>query len=495
MSAALAVLASSALGLVIEPRIIIEKALEQNSLIVRFSDARAATIELRLDGKVIASRDATASEKAGEVTFDLDPRALAAGNHKLEVVLLTAEGTRIANAMTKLSVSASTPVPVMLRMPKFGEQVFGEYQIDIAVDTSVKQPYVSLFIDRQFREMRNTPPYKFLWDTTKEVLGWHSVEAWAYDITGDTFKSPSIQVYVNNPGGRTERVTATPSREVGATTVPDGVDVLGGMSGMKNSTGETISASPDTATSAPGAVTRITQGLLGAVTVFAPLSRGASTKAISLDETHMSGQRLAVPGPVTELPTKPSAVVTEVRPVIVAPKPAVTRKAAPPVLSGHTRNVPVTDGHKLVAAVQPGTLASMSVRNSPALVAVGIGTRLSVNEFTLLYDGKAIGFDVSPRAENGIALAPFRHLFEYGGGKVKWDNRDKTLNATRTGTLVRLHIGDALATLNGSHIQLERAAFLQNGRTIVPLSFMGKALDVDVDYDPATGHVLITSKE
>jgi hypothetical protein len=36
---------------------------------------------------------------------------------------------------------------------------------------------------------------------------------------------------------------------------------------------------------------------------------------------------------------------------------------------------------------------------------------------------------------------------------------------------------------------------LERGRTIVPLSFIRDSLNVEVEYDPSTGHVLITTKK
>jgi hypothetical protein len=41
---------------------------------------------------------------------------------------------------------------------------------------------------------------------------------------------------------------------------------------------------------------------------------------------------------------------------------------------------------------------------------------------------------------------------------------------------------------------METAPYIDRGRTIVPLSFIDDALNVNVDYDKETGHVLITSK-
>ena len=94
--------------------------------------------------------------------------------------------------------------------------------------------------------------------------------------------------------------------------------------------------------------------------------------------------------------------------------------------------------------------------------------------------------------ENGVPFTPFRHLFEAAGGKVDWDHIAKVVNAVGQSGEVWLKIGNMYAKVNGKSVQLESAPFIKQGRTIVPLSFMRDALEVDVEFDTATGHVLIT---
>jgi hypothetical protein len=96
-----------------------------------------------------------------------------------------------------------------------------------------------------------------------------------------------------------------------------------------------------------------------------------------------------------------------------------------------------------------------------------------------------------PRVVDGVALTPFRHLFEHVGGKVGWNNTDKVVDAKGLGQDVQFRIGQDFATVNGSQVGLERASFLESGRAIVPLSFVQRLLNVDIQYDPATKHVLI----
>jgi hypothetical protein len=95
--------------------------------------------------------------------------------------------------------------------------------------------------------------------------------------------------------------------------------------------------------------------------------------------------------------------------------------------------------------------------------------------------------------EDGVPLTPFRHLVEKAGGKVEWTNAEKTVSAQADGKDIFFKIGDKIAMINKLSVELERASYIDSGRAIVPLSFMRDALNVNIDYDKATGHVLITS--
>lgn len=475
----------SANSWVIDPKIAVERAPDQNSLIVRFSQAKASAVELRLDGKPFSVRDVAAATGAGEVAFEVDPNLLSAGNHKLEVVLYSKAHKKLGSLVTSLQIAPRPNAPIMVVTPKYGEQIQGTYQIEVHVLQSIKKPYISLFVDQQFREMRNVPPYRFLWDTTKESNGWHNVEAWAYDDAQETFKSTAIQAFVNNPGGRTDRVDqraelGAGAEEAGPTPSADILAVR--ASGTKGVSAETTLVPRDTNPAIPPDAKAIAEGILSSMTITAPLTEAALTRSAAA-ETRLMGVKLATPGDVAR---------------IEASQPKISHQPTTkgePSLSSNGLTAPVATGSKTVASAKTGASANFAVRTAPPVLPITVGTHLKTNYFGVFYNGRPLNFDVAPRTIEGVPVAPFRHLFEYAGGSVKWDNRAKSLAAEKPGTWVNLRIGDLFAKVNGKDVTLEMAAFLESGRTIVPLSFMRDALSVDVDYDPASGHVLITSKD
>ncbi|MBO8170222.1 MAG: copper amine oxidase N-terminal domain-containing protein [Thermoanaerobacteraceae bacterium] len=109
-------------------------------------------------------------------------------------------------------------------------------------------------------------------------------------------------------------------------------------------------------------------------------------------------------------------------------------------------------------------------------------------------NGKKPNFDVQPRVENGRTLVPFRALGEAFGALINWDAATQTVSFEKGDTLVQLPIGQTIALVNGQQYQLDVAAFIDNGRTLVPLRFIMEALNAKVDYLPDTQMVIVNEE-
>lgn len=146
--------------------------------------------------------------------------------------------------------------------------------------------------------------------------------------------------------------------------------------------------------------------------------------------------------------------------------------------------------------VKANSAATAKAPTKGASIAVTKGSKLpNIGYYPITVNGAPVKFDVRPRVENGVALTPFRHLFEHVGGKVAWQNTQKQVEAKGLGQNIVFQIGSEFATVNGGRMDFERAAFLESGRAVVPLSFVQQLLKVDVKYDAATKHVLITKSK
>jgi LysM repeat protein len=123
------------------------------------------------------------------------------------------------------------------------------------------------------------------------------------------------------------------------------------------------------------------------------------------------------------------------------------------------------------------------------------GCRLSIpGTFTIAYNDEPVGFDVQPRVEKGMAITPFRQLFEHTGGVVRYQPDAHLVSAKNPEKEIQLTIGSREALVNSAVVLMDRAAFLDSGRTMVPVKFMTQALDLKAEYDLKTGAIYLIHK-
>jgi len=114
--------------------------------------------------------------------------------------------------------------------------------------------------------------------------------------------------------------------------------------------------------------------------------------------------------------------------------------------------------------------------------------------FDVVMNDKRVAFDVSPRIENGLPLTPFRQIMEYAGGVVVWYPETQEIRAANEQTEIKLKIGSKEALVNQTVLVMEREAFLDSGRTMVPMSFLERALDLKAEYDVRSGTIMLVRR-
>jgi len=112
---------------------------------------------------------------------------------------------------------------------------------------------------------------------------------------------------------------------------------------------------------------------------------------------------------------------------------------------------------------------------------------------TVTLDGKQMSFDVPAIIENNTTLVPLRAIFESLGATVEWNDQTQTVTAIKTGTQIKLTLGQATAYKNGSPVSLAVPAKSINNRTMVPLRFVSEALGAQVNWDGYTQTITILS--
>ena len=496
-------------------------------------------LELYVDGNKAAQKILDAPETKGVVSFLVDASALTPGPHRV-VVRATAADSEVASAKTSFTFQApalsaapaveeapavtdrgANPPRLSIERPSADGSVQGTVTLRVhATDPSGKPPYVSLFIDRQFKTLRNYAPYDFQWDTSGLPNGYHTVEVYGYNDAQDVGHAEPLRLYVNNPGGRTERRTD-------------------------------LQDAPKT----------VRKAMPSAVKTVAPPRRPAllaKAKPVSRHQMHRAqmAQVMTLARPnltFTEMPglsspfleadaptTKLSATVRVLRsgpslqgfkPMVKAPSeallavgPAVSHvRSAVPLLKS---DVPVTDTlsrfmaapslpklavQKVTATVRtvssvqaahPRLLVSLHTPMAAKRVAVQmpllsqhLNWIRAAGQTVLTFNSNRLALVRPLAAQGGVMFGPLRQIFQQNGGSLMWQARTGVITA-HTGTRdVSLTVGQKTATVNNEAVALDAAPYINKGRTMVPLAFLKAAMNVDVQYDPATGRLSITSKD
>lgn len=110
-------------------------------------------------------------------------------------------------------------------------------------------------------------------------------------------------------------------------------------------------------------------------------------------------------------------------------------------------------------------------------------------------DGELLNFDVPPRIENSRTLVPLRRIFEAMGATVEWNPSNQIVTATRQGVIVQLPIGSKSPTVNGIVWPLDVPAKIVGDRTLAPLRFVGEAFGGKVSWNEAERTIHIESPE
>ncbi len=541
------------------------------------------SVELYLDGAKAATKILDVPETRGVVSFLVDSSQIAPGPHKI-VVRATAADQEVKSAKSSFLFSAdvapaSSPLLTLpaapgstldeaptLRLinPSVDGKVQGTVTLRVeAHDASGKAPYVSLFVDKTFKTLRNFAPYEFEWDTTAYSNGVHTIEVYGYNDSPHVGHAKAIQIIVNNPGGETQIrhdlldgvKSVKPLKSIKPLKVVRPLKVVKSLKSAR-------ATAPQKALGRPLPLRRpdtLSAGEAPQMAAIQPM-RPASTREIVREMTRGAGSlHLGLPGFESSLSTPfvtPELVTPEAAPVLPMAGPrmsarmlttprsgfkalpgalpasiipdAVVRRVDPadaalaetPArrIADKIARAPRLPGQRLAALHLPADdlaspfLAAPRVRTQRVASVVktagpaahplrvhlpaSFGSLLrAVGQKTLLFNHTTVQMDRPLSAQNGVVFGPLRQIFEQGGGTLTWEARTGTVHAKNATRDITLTIGQPTALVNAKEITLDGMPYLLTGRTMVPVSFVSEAMDADVQYDAATGHLLITSRK
>lgn len=101
-------------------------------------------------------------------------------------------------------------------------------------------------------------------------------------------------------------------------------------------------------------------------------------------------------------------------------------------------------------------------------------------------NGEKVDFEVQPLIKQGSTLVPFRAISAALHAAVEWNEAERTVTVEKNGIIIKLVIVSNIAYVDGKEVELEAAAEIVDGSTVIPVRFIGEAFKADVQWDGET---------
>lgn len=109
-------------------------------------------------------------------------------------------------------------------------------------------------------------------------------------------------------------------------------------------------------------------------------------------------------------------------------------------------------------------------------------------------DGSLVDLDTPPYIDpQNRTMVPIRFVATELGSQVFWNADEQLVTITGQNRIVQLWIGHAVAKVNGVDVALDTTPVIKDGRTMVPLRFVGDSLGVQVGWDGPSRTVVLTT--
>lgn len=113
-------------------------------------------------------------------------------------------------------------------------------------------------------------------------------------------------------------------------------------------------------------------------------------------------------------------------------------------------------------------------------------------EVKVTVDGRLVEFDIPPYIDaQNRTMVPIRFVAAELGSQVHWDPQEQKVSITGGNQMIFLWIGHQVAKVNGMDVLLDTVPVVKDGRTMVPLRFVGESLGVQVSWDGPNRTVVI----
>jgi len=116
---------------------------------------------------------------------------------------------------------------------------------------------------------------------------------------------------------------------------------------------------------------------------------------------------------------------------------------------------------------------------------------LQLGNTTAYVNDKAHKLEVAPFNYNGRTVLPLRFVGEALGLDVKWNGQTRSITLRSDKDTIVLVLDDSQATVNGQRVMMDVPAFIHNKVTMVPIRFVSEQLKQKITFDNATKKITI----
>lgn len=117
-----------------------------------------------------------------------------------------------------------------------------------------------------------------------------------------------------------------------------------------------------------------------------------------------------------------------------------------------------------------------------------------INEAKYTLNGKEVTMDVAPYIKDGRTMVPVRFAANAVGvvdDNILWDGATRKVTILKNELAVQMTIGSKVLLRNGLPITMDVAPEIKDGRTMVPVGWLGRILGCDVQWKAETNEVII----
>ena len=149
-------------------------------------------------------------------------------------------------------------------------------------------------------------------------------------------------------------------------------------------------------------------------------------------------------------------------------------------------DVPVTAGPSSTPQPVPSGTEEAPAAAAETKVTLTLGSRTATRNDT------AVTLDAAPLSRGGRMMLPIRFVAEAFGAAVGWDGDTATAIVAAGDTVITVRIGEKQIFVNGNAVPLDTAAFIEGGRTYLPVRAVADALGAAVGWDGDTATATLT---